>query len=73
MVTGTVKAIKKDFRDVPYVQLQTASDWDNVVAYFDADSAGLLGKLASGDRITVLCVGNNISMGDPQLKGCSIQ
>lgn len=73
LVTGTVKSIKKDILDNPYVELSTSEMFENVDAHFADGATAALGKLAPGNKITVSCVGNNVVIGSPQLKDCSLQ
>lgn len=71
LVTGAVRAVKKDILDDPYVELSTSNDFESVPAHFA--ETGALGKLSRGDRITVRCIGNNVVIGSPQLKDCVLQ
>lgn len=73
LVTGAVKAIKKDILDNPYVQLSTSNMFETVDAHFADGAAAALGKLAPGNKTTVRCVGDNVLIGSPQLKDCVLQ
>src|SRR5262249_51198809 len=67
-VTGAVQRIRKDIRDVPYVELWTSNEFEPVWAYFQ-DPAGL-STLSAGRHITARCVGGNVAIGSPMLRGC---
>jgi hypothetical protein len=73
LMTGIVKAIRKDILDKPYVELSTSNQFMSVHARFDPNDHVKLGKFLRGDRIIVRCIGNNVVMGSPQLKDCTLQ
>jgi hypothetical protein len=72
-VTGIVKAVKKDFRDQPYVELATSNMFQSVHARFAASDAGELKGFKRGDKLIIRCIGNNVVIGSPQLKDCVLQ
>lgn len=74
LVTGRVDSIKKDFSDHPYVVLATSNRFEGVHARFARGTAeAALGTLSRGDKVTLRCIGDNVMMGSPQLKGCILQ
>lgn len=73
IVTGEVKGIKKDFTDKPYLELKTSGPFEDVAAHVQPERAGSLRALSPGARVTVVCMGNNVIMGSPQLAECVLQ
>lgn len=73
VVSGVVSAIRKNIFDDPYIELATNHMFESVSAHFEESSAGALGKLSRGDRVTVRCIGNGAVIGRPQLKNCTLQ
>jgi tRNA_anti-like len=70
-VTGAVQAIKKDFTDAPYLVLWTKNEFEGVHARFENDAA--LAQLRVGQHVTVRCIGDNVVMGSPVLRGCVLE
>lgn len=72
-VTGIVTAVKKDPFDQPYVVLATSNMFEGVHARFTPEGDSDLRSFLRGDKIVVRCVGNNVTIGSPQLKNCVLQ
>jgi hypothetical protein len=70
-VTGAVQAIKKDITDHPYMILWTRNEFEGVQARFDTD--GALGRVSTGQHVTVRCIGDNVIMGSPMLRQCVLE
>jgi len=73
VVTGKVTGVKKGILDDPYIELATSGPYQSVWAHFPEERAGSLRALARGARITVRCIGDNVTIGMPQLKDCVLQ
>ena len=72
-VTGILDAIKKDITDDPYVVLRSANRFEGVHASFAGDALSTLTALKPGKPITLRCIGDNVIIGSPKLKGCVIE
>jgi hypothetical protein len=70
-VSGVVDSIKKDFTGDPYVVLRTTNPFMGVHASFE-DNSGL-SALGAGRKITLRCIGNNVTLGSPVLKDCVLE
>ena len=72
-VTGILDAIKKDITDAPYVVLRSENRFEGVHASFAGDALSTLTALKPGKPITLRCIGDNVIIGNPKLKGCVIE
>lgn len=72
-VTGILDAIKKDITDDAYVVLRSANRFEGVRASFSGDANAALSALKPGKPITLRCIGDNVIIGSPKLKGCVIE
>lgn len=72
-VTGLVRAVKKDFRDRPYVELATSNQFMSVHARFANSEVDELKGFLRGDKLIIRCIGNNVVIGSPQLTSCVLE
>jgi len=73
MVTGTVRAIERNYEGDMVVRLGTGDAFDTVNATFATRNDPMLGTLAKGRPVSLLCVGRGALMGAPLLGSCFIR
>jgi thiol-disulfide isomerase/thioredoxin len=69
-VTGTVSNIRKSFTDAVIVELATSNQFESVSANMQDSETVAAGALVKGTKTTVVCEGNGMVIGRPQLSDC---
>lgn len=72
-VTGTVASIDKDFVDNVVVRLQTANQFQSVMATVRGAEKPAAAKLKKGQRVTIICRGRGMVIGSPSLGDCTFE
>lgn len=72
-VTGTVTSIDKDFLDNIVVRLQTANQFQSVMATVREAEKSAAAKLKKGQKLTVVCKGRGMVVGSPSLDDCAFE
>lgn len=73
LVSGTVASITKGMLDEIVVHLVSPNEFENTMATIDKAQTSAAGALSKGQRISVLCEGGGMVIGDPSLRDCRIQ
>jgi hypothetical protein len=73
MVTGTVRSIDRNYEGDMVVRLGTGDAFDSVNATLATRNDPVLGTLAKGRSVSLLCVGRGALMGAPLLAGCFVR
>jgi hypothetical protein len=72
-VTGNVRAIERNYEGEMVVRLGAGDAFDTVNATFATRNDPVLGTLAKGRPVSLLCVGRGVLMGAPLLGGCFVK
>lgn len=72
-VTGTIASIDKDFLDNVVVRLQTANQFQSVMATVREAEKSTAAKLKKGQKATVTCKGRGMVVGSPSLDDCTFE
>ena len=73
VVTGNVRGIERNYEGDMVVRLGTGDAFETVNATFATRSDPVLGTLAKGHAVSLLCVGRGALMGAPILGSCFIR
>ena len=73
VVTGTVRSIDRNYEGDMVVRLGTGDAFDSVNATLATRNDPVLGTLAKGRPVSLLCVGRGALMGAPLLGGCFVR
>ena len=72
-VTGNVRAIERNYEGNMVVRLGSGDAFDTVNATFATRDDPVLGTLAKGHAVSLLCVGRGALMGAPLLGSCFVR
>ena len=73
MVTGTVRSVDRNYEGDMVVRLGTGDAFDTVNATLATRNDPVLGTLAKGRPVSLLCVGRGALMGAPLLGSCFVR
>ena len=73
VVTGAVRALERDYQGGMVVRLSAGNGFDTVNATLATRNDPVLGTLAKGDAVSLLCVGRGALMGAPRLGSCFLR
>ena len=73
LVTGNVRAIERNYEGEMVVRLGTGDAFETVNATFATRNDPVLGTLAKGHAVSLLCVGRGALMGAPLLGSCFVR
>jgi hypothetical protein len=73
VVTGTVHGIERNYEGDMVVRLGTGDAFETVNATFATRNDSVLGTLAKGHAVSLLCVGRGALMGAPVIGGCFLR
>jgi len=73
MVTGTVRSIERNYEGDMVVRLGTGDAFETVNATLATRNDPVLGTLAKGRPVSLLCVGRGKLMGAPLLGSCFVR
>ena len=72
-VTGNIRAIERNYEGAMVVRLGTGDAFETVNATFATRNDPVLGTLAKGHPVSLLCVGRGALMGAPLLGSCFVR
>jgi hypothetical protein len=73
VVTGNVRSIERNYAGDTVVRLGTGDAFETVNATFATHNDPVLGALAKGHAVSLLCVGRGAMMGAPLLGSCFVK
>jgi hypothetical protein len=73
VVTGAVRALERNYQGGMVVRLSAGKGFDTVNATLATRNDPVLGTLAKGDAVSLLCVGHGALMGAPLLDSCFVR
>ena len=73
IVTGNVRSIERNYEGDMVVRLGTGDAFDTVNATFATRNDPVLGTVAKGHAVSLLCVGRGALMGAPLLGSCFVR
>jgi hypothetical protein len=73
VVTGDVRAVERNYEGAMVVRLSAGNGFDTVNATLATRNDPVLGTLAKGGAVSLLCVGRGALMGAPLLGSCFVR
>ncbi len=73
VVTGTIRAVDRNYEGDVVVRLGTGDAFDTVNATLAARNDPAIGALGKGRTVALICVGRGAMMGAPLLGGCFVK
>ncbi len=73
LVTGNIRSIERNYEGEMVVRLGTGDAFETVNATMATRNNPVLGSLAKGHPVSLLCVGRGALMGAPLLGGCFVR
>jgi hypothetical protein len=73
VVTGDIRALERNYEGQMVVRLSAGHEFDTVNATLRAGNEQIVGALAKGHAVSLLCVGRGAVMGAPLLAGCLVR
>lgn len=72
-LTGIVQSINKDFTNSIVIDFEVGDGFSSVHASMNDSEAQKAASLSKGGKITVVCEGDGMVLGDPNIKDCIIK